>query len=492
MRPCSIGLSVACCWLAVGAGATRAQLLPFAPNWPIAPTDPKQCATFAADLNKYEREVQKQHQDCLDAPGKVDRPNLPPNSPLCSKFACQILHDRLFSDSDLNSVKVLRKRVDSCFAQAKEYQDQQAAQKREAEEREQADNEQVAKDQESAENRRKAQQEERSRPERTRISPTPASQSPANNPAVLPPSQQTGQPYTVDSLKVPDTPETEQARQAAKEREQKELNEQTLNELADPFGKSGKSASANTSATASDGVVDPFGNSQPTVSKDSAGSGSGLVNPFANTDSGGSDKEHAKHKALEIGWDETSKMIEKKSDEAIKTLDKNLEEAELKLNPSQFKAYKAEIVEAEAYLKGLNRVVQAAPFLKDAWEASSDFNKGWNDFAHDCESKGFEIVLKRLSPQLSNVWEGPVGWAAAITFDSSSTQTPKQDFDPMTAINEPSRYSFDERVAALQRMYLNEARYPEVWKDANRQLLRELTLQVYNSPDNPNIHLAPQ
>ena len=62
----------------------------------------------------------------------------------------------------------------------------------------------------------------------------------------------------------------------------------------------------------------------------------------------------------------------------------------------------------------------------------------------------------------------------------------------MTAINNPSRYTFEEREAALRKMYISEATHPEVWNDSKRQWLRDLTLQVYNSPDNPNIHLAPQ
>ena len=167
----------------------------------------------------------------------------------------------------------------------------------------------------------------------------------------------------------------------------------------------------------------------------------------------------AEDNAKEIGWDKTSELIKEKSNEALKTLNRNLENAQLKLNPSEFKVYKAEIEEAESYLKGLNRVVESAPFFKDAWEASSDFKKGWNDFVNDCESKGFEYVLKRLSPQLSKVWEGPVG-CGSITFASSSTQTPEQDFDPMTAINEPSRYSFDQRAAALQAIYVEKRSTP--------------------------------
>lgn len=475
-------LVATCGWLTLDVSTARGQSVPFAP---FSPTDPKLCVNFAAAVEQYNNEITAEHKRCLDA-GKADRPNLPPDSPICSRNACQYLHDELFSDYSSISVKNLRKKVDACYAEVKEYLDQQAAEKRQADEREQG-----VKDQGSAEEARNKQ--EVRQPGQTRFSPTPASQGPANNPTVLPSSQQTGQTYSVDSMKVPDTPQTEQARQAAKDREQKDLTEQALNEMADPFGKSDKSASADKSTTSSDGLVDPFGNSQQ-APKDSANSESGLADPFANADSvrPRSDKDVAEDKAKEIAWDKTEELIKEKANYALKILDRNLEKAQTTMNSSEFKVYRAEIKEAESYLHGLSRVVESAPFIKDAWEASNDPQKGWNDFTHDCETKGFEAVLKRLSPPLSKIWEGPAGSALAITFDSSSTQTPEQDFDPMTAINNPSRYTFGEREAALRKMYISQATHPEVWNDSKRQWLRDLTLQVYNSPDNPNIHLAPQ
>lgn len=283
MRLWSIALLIPCCWLGIGTRTARAQL-PLAPNWPIAPTDPSQCAAFAADLDKYQAVVSNQHEECLKA-GKADRPNEPSNSSICSRSACQVLHDILFSDYNYTAVKDLRKRVDACYAQVKEYQDRQAAQKREAEEREQADREQAGRDQQSAEKTREKREEDRSQRERTRISPTPASQGAANNPTVIPPSQQTGQPYSVGSMKVPDTPQAEQARQAAKDREQKDLSEQALNEMADPFGKSGKGKSATKSTTASDGVVDPFGNSRDDTAPNNSSSDTQLADPFAQGNS---------------------------------------------------------------------------------------------------------------------------------------------------------------------------------------------------------------
>jgi chemotaxis protein histidine kinase CheA len=481
MRPRSITLLRTLCWLVLGTGMARAQLLPTSPNWPIAPIDPKQCAAFAADLNRYEQEVQKQHQDCLDRPGKVDRPNLPPNSPLCSKFACQILHDRLFSESDLNSVPVLRKRLDACNAQVKEYQDQQAAQKRDAEEREQADREQAGKDQEAAESRRKAQQEERSRPVQTRISPTPASEGPANSPAALPPSQQTGQP----------TPEVEQARQAATEGAQKELREQTLNELADPFGKSGESASANRSSTASGDLADPFANATAgTAASDS--SEPALADPFSAENSERrkaiSDPGIATEEAKGIVLD----TIKEKLQDASEHLLADLEAARSKLSPVNLAQYEAEVGIVTNFLDGVRHTMTTVGYAQDLNTWIRDPRNGWGPVAHDIETGGFSYLLKRVDPPLWEVYEGPVGWVASISLDSSSTQTPAQDFDPMTVLNSPAQYSFDKRVEALQQIYVSEGKHPEVWNESKCKWLYQLTLQVYNSPDNPNIHLVPQ
>ncbi len=476
----TLTLGVTCWWLIVNAAA-RGQSVPFAP---FSPTDPKVCANYAAQVERYSNELTAEHERCLHV-GKEDRPNLPPDSPLCSRNACQYLHDELFSDYSSISVKVLRKRVGACNAEVKEYLDRQAAEKRQAEEREQA-----VKNQESAEESRNKQEERQ--PGQTRISPTPASQSSANNAAVLPPSQQTGQAYSVGSMKVPDTPQTEQARQAAKDREQKDLSEQALNEVADPFARSSGGGSSKAGASSSDGMVDPFGD----VKRDSESKNPGdsaLADPFSSDDpryrEDISDAGIAKDKAIEIAID----TIKNELKDASKRLAKDLEAAKKSgFSPVILAQYESEVGIARNFLDGMEHTITTVGYAQDINKWIRDPKNGWGPVVHDMETGGFSEILKQVAPSLSKVYEGPIGWAASITLESSSTQTPVQDFDPMTVLNSPGQYSFDQRVAALQKIYVSEGKHPEVWNASKCRWLFGVTVQVYNSPDNPNIHLAPQ
>jgi hypothetical protein len=499
MRRCPVTiLSAVCFWITIDAGSARAQ---FAPNPPFSPSDPNQCQTFAADVQKYDTAASRQHEECLKA-GKEDRPNLPPNSPTCSRYACQRLHDILFSDFPYTSLKDLRKRVDVCYAEVKEHLDRQAHEKQQEDERKTAEKQGEERRARDNQNRTETQtsQAQADSPlssdvlARNEARKPSAATNQQTNAQVLPKSPPPGgpQPYTVGSMKVQDRPEQEQTRLAAGEIEKQQRSEQALQEMTDPFGQSGKNASSKKSAASSDGMVDPFGNSKGTsASKDTTTNALGIVDPFRNANSGKSetksDRDIAEDKAKDIALQRIEELADREKDK----LEKDVEKARSSLSPSDFRVYQAEVREAESYLKGLSNVIKYSPFVKDAWEASSNFKEGWNDFMHDCEGKGFEYVLKRLSPPLSKIYEGPVGWAASITFDPSSTQTPAQDFDPMSVINEPSHYSFDQRAAALQKMYISQVRHPEVWNDSKRQWLYNLTLQVYNSPDNPNIHLMP-
>jgi hypothetical protein len=162
------------------------------------------------------------------------------------------------------------------------------------------------------------------------------------------------------------------------------------------------------------------------------------------------------------------------------------------LSPSAFKRYQREIDNTRAFLKGFSDAVKAAQYSQDVKKWVDDPRNGWHDLAKDGAKDGFEYVLKRVSSKAYTIYEGPVGWFASVTLESSSTQTPAQDFDPMHVIDDPGQFSFDQRVAALQKLYESEARHPEVWNNSKRRWLYYLTEQIYNSPDNPNIHLVPQ
>jgi hypothetical protein len=458
-------------------GFARAQVAPFAP---ISPRRPQECAAFAAQVDKYEAEINDQHERCLHPPGKEikeDRPNLPPGSPLCSRSACQLLHDILYSDLLYPYIKPLRKSVDACYDNVKQYLDRQAREKREAIEKLNA----VSGEPTSPEQNQAAQ------------APTPVGQRVENPPVMQRAPQAATQPYVPGSMRV-----QEPHAQPAGEQGQKQQDKEALKEIPDPFASPTRSHVAKKPASGPGADLNPFASNQTEVASNMSvrAPSDTTLDPFAPSTSNRADEradsDIATEKANDIRWDKTEELVEGKLDEALKALDTNLNKAKSTLEPSAFTAYREQIEEAKYYLKGLNRVLTYSPFIKDAWEASDDFKQGWNDFVHDCESQGFAYVLKRLSPPLSKVWEGPAGWAISITFDSSSTQTPAQDLDPMTVINDSSHYSFDERVAALQNLYVSQARHPEVWNDSKRRWLYQLTLQVYNSSDNPDVVITPR
>lgn len=190
-------------------------------------------------------------------------------------------------------------------------------------------------------------------------------------------------------------------------------------------------------------------------------------------------------------WDEAKDIVKGMAQEMNDDLVEKLKEAKSRLNPSDFARYKEQVERAQDFLKGFADALTAIKYLDDAKKFIEDPHEGWHDIVKDAVQDGFDAVLKRVAPNVASIAEGPVGWFAQITFESSSTQSPAQDFDPMTAINNPGAYSFQQRVDALQLLYQSEAKHPEVWNDSKRQWLYHVTEGVYNSPDNPNIHLTP-
>ena len=60
----------------------------------------------------------------------------------------------------------------------------------------------------------------------------------------------------------------------------------------------------------------------------------------------------------------------------------------------------------------------------------------------------------------------------------------------MTALNNPDRYTFREREAALQSLYQSAHNHPEIWSQSRYQWLYSVSERLYNSPDNPNVHLT--
>jgi hypothetical protein len=181
-------------------------------------------------------------------------------------------------------------------------------------------------------------------------------------------------------------------------------------------------------------------------------------------------------------------------DKSSQNLGAILDQAKKTLSPSDFNKFAQGVSDAKAYLDAFKNTVKVAKYegdVKKIVDNPSDPNS-YRDFIADGASDGFSYVLERLSPDLlAKIWEGPVGWFGYITLSSTTTQTPQQDFDPITVLNNPGQYTFQQREAALQMLCQSAQSHPEVWNDSKFQWLYSVFEQLYNAPDNPHIHLAP-
>jgi hypothetical protein len=200
-----------------------------------------------------------------------------------------------------------------------------------------------------------------------------------------------------------------------------------------------------------------------------------------------------KSKAFEIA----TELFEERLDYADDVLEKNVKNASQTLSAKDFKRYKEDVRDAKSFLDGMRKALTTIRYEEDVnavLEANDgkEKNKAWGELISDAAKDGFEYVLRRLSPTMYEIYEGPAGWIASITLDSTQTQTPEQDIDPMTALNAPAKHSFQQREAALVALYRSAQEHPEVWNESKLRWLFREAGELYNSPDNPNIHLIPR
>jgi chemotaxis protein histidine kinase CheA len=235
-----------------------AQLPPFGP---ISPSKPEECARFAQDVQQFSTDMRQQHEECL-AKFKADRQE-PPGSLLCSRSACQNLHDYVYGDWS----KQAQKDIDSCYAQVAE---KQARQKQEEEERQKREaalkNEErklQAAQQETQRKREAAREQQRKQREQDEARQKQESEAEAKRQAAL--GQQVQEAEEAERRKA--------AKQAAAEQDEKiRASREALDMMADPFGGQ-KTSERHDDALA---IVNPF----PSAAKDQ----------FGNTDSQHQDK----------------------------------------------------------------------------------------------------------------------------------------------------------------------------------------------------------
>lgn len=484
MKGITLSLTLLVCFWGLTTEA-QAQL---PPSSPFSPSDPKECQKFAADVERYAAEISKQHDQCL-ATHKADRPNEQPNSMTCSRSACQNWHDILYGDR-IAQIKYYRQQATTCNNQANEKIARQAREKQE-EARIEA---QIKSDAERAQN---DERESREAADRARSHATPAPQKSnastesattraavenkqVSSPRVLPnsPASKNQQPSAVGSMKVQETPEQERARLAAREREKQERKEEVLQEMADPYGQSGRQVAKNKSDSPPEGVVDPYANadrkSRPLVQKDE-------VQEYSL---------EVEEKAVETGMRFAGRQIDKDYAAASKVL-----------NSSDLKVFGEHCERTRSVVDGFGRALKVVHYGKDLGlviVANDDRERAraGGDLFLDIAKDGFISVVKRISSVGGEVLgkfatvggeiaEGPVGWVAGSLFDST-----EERLDPMAVLNS-SRFSFQQKQKALDELYTQYDHHKEIWGKPQVQDLMRLTKQLYESPDNPNIHLTP-
>jgi hypothetical protein len=441
----------------VSVGAS-AQIVPYTP---LFPRDTKECQSFSKDVQAYEADYAEQHQKCL-ASAKADRNDETHDALVCSRSSCQYLHDILYGNSVL-SAKSLQKEVSACYEKVREYQAEEARKAKEKADQEAQDEKDEAARRQQAKDARNAHDQKRAADLAAREKADKAESDARRADAERIAAQQ-AQQYTQQL--------TSPVRSVQQTSPKSSQNSSSLT-LADPF-KDSKSAKSQTQEIASNArLVDPF------ESKAS------LVDPFSKSDVSRKNEE---------AWDGAKGIFQGIVDKRADELEGVLKSARNEMSPEEFRKFQPVIRDAHSFLNGLSKTITVVRFTQEVKKVYD--NPGNSDSYHDIitdgASHGFSYVLKRISPDfLSKIYEGPIGWAASITFDSSSTQTPKQDFDPMTALNNPSQYSFQQREAALQSLYQSAQKHPEIWNQTKYQWLYGVSERLYNSPDNPNIHLTP-
>jgi hypothetical protein len=204
---------------------------------------------------------------------------------------------------------------------------------------------------------------------------------------------------------------------------------------------------------------------------------------------------HVVNGKQEEAWEGAKEIFERFVDRATDNIEQTLNEEESELSPEDFEEFKHTADDAHAFLDGLGKTITVITFQEEEDSKKVIENPGdpskYHDIIADSASFGFSYVLKRLSPDfLSPIYEGSAGWLTAITFDSSLTQMLRQHFDSMAALNNPGQYTFQQREAALQSVYQSAQNHPEVWNRARFQWLYAVSESLYNSSDNPNVHLT--
>lgn len=441
-------------------GPLQAQL---APTAPFGPTSAEQCQVFSRQVNEYWARVSADHEACL-ASHRADRSDEHPGSMTCSRSACQGLHGQLYGGFSLagkTHQQVQQDDVSACYNTVREAQKEQARAQQE-----EADRKTARAHEEKQRERQKLQPDSASaQKSKAAAAQQAAAKASSHDSAAARPASPTQPP--AGSINVQETKEQERAWLAARESERQQNSEQALQEMIDPFNNSGKQVAQGKSTMSSDGMVDPFSienhKSSGLAPKDQVQAYSLAV----------------EEQAVETGIKSTNRAIEEEVAAAAKVLDGN-----------DLKAFENHAARAKAVVDGFGTALKAVHYSKDialVAVANDDRERAraGSDLFLDVIKDGLMAVTKRISLVTSEILEGPVGWVAGSTFDST-----EEHLDAQYVVSHDQQFSFQEREKALDELYSQYDHHKDLWGKRQVQNLIRLTKQLYESPDNPNIHVA--
>jgi len=333
--------------------------IPRPPSWP---EDPKQCQAFSSDVEKYRNELDKKHDACLAA-GKPDHPNIPQDSPLCTRDACQPIHDQLLGNAPLG-VKELQRQVDDCYKKVNQHLAEEAKKKHQKEEEERRrkqqededsrrNNERLAADVtrrhelEEQERRRGLQQAQGNSAQKQ-----PSQNQPANHAAVPASSQQ--------------APVTQQPASQDASANQKG---DTVAALKEPFGKAQKAAIS--LGLKKPDLYDPFAGSA--ISKNSGKSDAALPDPFSGDASDASDSEKEDPSVNEFK-EHLGPALHKGFDMVKDAIEDTKAQAKQQFTPYVYKKFAKDADEAISRVSGIGYVMDAFEYAnigRDIYEAET-------------------------------------------------------------------------------------------------------------------------
>jgi hypothetical protein len=470
--------------------ASRSQSPPFPLfSQPVRPTSAQECQAFSAQVDRYAKEVDAAHSECLDK-GTGSR-NEPPGSRGCARASCQPLHDLLIGEGPLNplSVPSERGRVSDCYKQVEEYLAAQARDKHEDDKRraqERQDDDERRATEKRDDDERHAAQERRDQGRRARQTRAQqsqeatrqqdAAQATANSNAIAAPRPSLSvspPPISPGSLVVHETPEQYQARMAERAREEKQRTAEVLKDMINPFGTSQSAPSSATHDSAKSELVDPF--------SASAGKSADTLDAIKTT-------------ALDV----ENKFVETEIKSAKSAIEKEIAAAKAVLPPNKFQAYEKEGAHELSFIDKFGTLLHVWNYgthfgLIAVAKSPQERHEAVGDLMTDAFKDGVIYVAKKVNTRFAAVLEGPLGWAAGYMLDAKET-----DNGPMEIVFDKSIYDVNEKRAAFDALDIKQKRAAfdglvsdyksdkEHYSWAYYQWLEQAANQLYNSPSESN------